>query len=153
MFDRSARDLFLFGPVGVGKTLLASAIGREFARATRQRVLFVRWPATLHELQPGRLSDEQRETLERRLRTVPLLLLDDLGAERDEASDFTRRTSLLVYEARGDAGLRTVITSNLSLDDLARQQADERLSSRIAGRADVVPVTGADQRLRSLRAV
>jgi hypothetical protein len=48
--------------------------------------------------------------------------------------------------------LRTIITSNLSLDELRKQQADDRWASRISGRADVVRLTGADQRLNTITA-
>ncbi len=153
-FTRSTRDLFLTGGVGTGKTMLAAAVANEFCAATRRQALFVSWPMTLHLLQPGGLSEGERRTFERQLfKTVPLLIIDDLGSERDEASDFTRRMSVLTYEARGNAGLRTIITSNLTLDEIAKHQGDDRLASRIAGRADVMVVAGPDQRLRRLRAV
>jgi DNA replication protein DnaC len=134
--------------VGTGKTLLAAAVANEFSERHSRGARFVRWPKALHELQPGTLSDSERRRLEQALFKAPLLIMDDVGAERDQASDFTRRMALLTYEERGDAGLRTVLTSNLNLDELARHFGDDRLSSRIAGRADVVVVTGEDLRIR-----
>ena len=112
------RDLFLTGPVGTGKTMLVCSVGREFTKSTGREALFVWWPKALHQLQPGRLSDDDCRRLENKLCTVPLLIIDDVGAERDQASDFTRRMTLFVYEARGHAGLQTLFTSNLTLDDL-----------------------------------
>ena len=146
-FLADVKDLFLSGPVGTGKTKIAIALLNEFY-AQHGTGLFVRVPKALHQLQPGNLSDEQRQAQLRRLSTEPLLVLDDVGSERDIATDFTRRTLLMLYEDRGDAGLRTIFTSNLSLDLLAKQQGDDRLASRIAGRATLVLVGGADFRLR-----
>lgn len=143
----ASRDLFLHGPVGTGKTHLAVATANEFAGTLGLASLFVRWPMTLHRLQPGSLDDSDRRNLEKQLFTVPLLVVDDIGAERDEATDFTRRMAYLTYEARGDAGVRTIITSNLDLDELAKHQGDDRLTSRLAGRCDVARIEGVDQRV------
>jgi DNA replication protein DnaC len=141
----SARDLFLTGGVGAGKTRLACSIANDlFARG--KGVRFVRVPLVLHQLQPG-VDSETRDQLELQLFRTPILVLDDLGAERDMATDYTRRTLLLVYEERGDRGLRTIFTSNKALQQLGDMQDDDRLASRIAGRADVVQLTSSDQRL------
>ena len=46
-------------------------------------------------------------------------MLDDLGSERDAATDYTRRTLLMLCEARHDAGRRTVWTSNKAPSEIA----------------------------------
>ena len=144
-FLAGTRDLFITGGVGSGKTRLACAIANDAAVA-RLSARFVRVPMVLHQLQPGR-SPEEVAALERQLFSAPLLVLDDLGAERDVATDYTRRTLLMIYEERGDRGHRTILTSNKTLSQLAEMQDDDRLVSRLAGRADVVTVTAPDQRL------
>lgn len=137
------RDLFLTGGVGAGKTRLACSLLNEAYRRSRW-CLFARVPMVLHSLQPGH---DGVGDLEHRLMACDLVVLDDVGAERDQASDYTRRTLLMIYEERCDRGHRTIFTSNKTVQQLAEMQDDDRLASRIAGRADVVQLTTADQRL------
>lgn len=151
VFFDGERDLFLSGGVGAGKTRLACSIANECA-LRRKRTLFVRVPMALHQLQPGRDAGEIAE-LERRLFETNFLVLDDIGAERDQATDYTRRTLLMIYEERCDRGLRTIFTSNKTIQQLAEMQDDDRLASRIAGRADVVLLTTPDQRMATRKRV
>lgn len=144
-FLDGSRDLYLFGKVGAGKTALACRIGNA-AHIAKRSVRFVRVSPMLSHLEPSRDADD-RHAFERTLERVSVLVLDDLGAERDRATDFSRRVVLDLFEARSDRGLRTVFTSNLSLEKLAQQQGDARLASRIGGRCDVVEITCRDQRL------
>lgn len=141
-FLTGQRDLYLAGSVGAGKTRLACSILNDYVRE-RRTGYFARVPWMLHQLQPGKDSAE----LEERLEKTSLLVLDDLGAERDQATDYTRRTLLMLYEERHDRGLRTIFTSNKTVKELAEMQDDERLGSRIGGRADVIKLTTPDQRL------
>lgn len=136
------RDLYLHGGVGAGKTRLAASILNEAKRIGRW-CYFARVPLMLHQLQPGKQSDD----LERVLMRCDLLVLDDIGAERDQATDYTRRTLYMIYEERHDRGARTIFTSNKSLDEIAEMSDDDRLTSRIAGWADVIKVTTPDQRM------
>jgi hypothetical protein len=145
-FLDGTRDLYLAGGVGAGKTRLACSILNEHARK-RRTAFFARVPMLLHQLQPGRDAGD----LEQRLFTTSLLVLDDVGAERDQATDYTRRTLLMIYEERGDRGVRTIFTSNKALGELGAMQDDDRLASRIAGRADVVKLSTGDQRLRRVK--
>lgn len=138
----STRDLYLSGGVGAGKTRLAASLLNE-AKRRGKWCYFARVPMMLHQLQPGRPSEE----LEHKLMRCDLVVFDDIGAERDQATDYTRRTLLMLYEERGDRGHRTIFTSNKTLSEFAAMQDDDRLSSRIAGRCDVVKLTTADQRM------
>lgn len=144
-FLDGARDLYLTGGVGAGKTRLACSILNEHY-LRRKTAFFARVPTLLYLLQPGRDAGEVLQ-LETRLFNTSLVVLDDVGAERDQATDYTRRTLLMIYEERGDRGHRTIWTSNKTVQQLAEMQDDDRLASRIAGRADSIQLTTPDQRL------
>lgn len=164
LFLAGSGDLFLVGPVGAGKSRLACAVLNEHY-ATARSGLFLRVPKLLLDLQlmfGDRKSDDQRAE-ERayceRLFSTSLLVLDDLGVEK--ASDYSNRTLYTVYEERSDRGLRTIWTSNLGLARDPRFKAgdprrpptlgeflgDDRLPSRIAGRAEIAYIQCTDQRL------
>ncbi|MCY4659194.1 MAG: ATP-binding protein [Acidobacteria bacterium] len=139
------RDLLLCGPVGTGKTRLACTALNEAWRSGERSVRFVRVSRLLLRLQPS--AAEGAESFDR-LAAVRLLALDDLGAERETATDYTRRTLLMLYEARRDAGLRTIWTSNRTPAEVGAFMGDDRLASRIAGWCRVVSLDGPDWRLR-----
>ncbi len=141
----AGRDLYLRGPVGTGKTRLACTALNEAWRAGERSAAFERVPMLLYRLQPHPGS-ETTETFDR-LVAARLAVLDDLGAERDAATDYTRRTLLMLYEARHDAGRRTVWTSNKTPSEVGAFMGDDRLASRIAGRCQVVHLEGRDWRL------
>ena len=139
-------DLFLCGSVGTGKTRLACTVLNEAWKAGERSAAFERVPMLLYRLQPHGTGADGTEEFNR-LAAARLLVLDDLGAERDAATDYTRRTLLMLYEARHDAGRRTVWTSNKTPGQIGAFMGDDRLSSRIAGRCRVVELEGRDWRL------
>ena len=141
-------DLFLCGSVGTGKTRLACTVLNEAWKTGERSAAFARVPMLLYRLQPHGTAAETAEEFNR-LAAARLLVLDDLGAERDAATDYTRRTLLMLYEARHDAGRRTIWTSNKTPSQIGAFMGDDRLSSRIAGRCRVVELEGRDWRLSS----
>jgi len=138
-------DLYLFGGVGCGKTRLACSLLNETYQERRDG-MFTRTTGLLFLLQPSK-EEGRREAMWRQVRETPILVLDDIGAERDTATDFTSRTILQIYEDRYDHGLRTIWTSNKSLEELSKQMEDDRLVSRIAGRSIVAELLVTDQRI------
>jgi hypothetical protein len=130
---------------GTGKTRLACSILNELW-AKKTHVRFLRVQDLLNHLVPGQEEDGETAKWMRLASTATVAVFDDIG--NNQASDFARRQLLAIFEARMDYGLRTIWTSNLSLDELKEFFGDDRLPSRIAGNAKVVKMVGPDFRLK-----
>ena len=154
---RDRQDLLLVGRVGSGKTrLVTSLLNEHFVEHRTGR--FCRVASVLDQLRLSFDSPEAELQARERMASVPLLVLDDLGLEKP--SDFTNRELVKLYDARSDCGVVTIWTSNLALScgksrpndpdrppTLGEFLGDDRLPSRLAGRAEVVHLDVADQRL------
>ena len=74
-----------------------------------------------------------------------LLILDDLGSEMTTA--MTQATLYTLINTRLAAGRRTVISSNLSPDDIRRRYTPQ-IASRLEGEFRALPFFGSDIRLK-----
>ena len=106
-FIRAHQHVIVLGPVGVGKTFLATALGHIACRH-RYHVMFTRADEMLRRLKQSRL-DNSRDALMTQLCTVDLLIIDDFALEpmsREESRDVYQ----LFVERTGRAA--TIVTSN-----------------------------------------
>jgi len=133
----------LWGPAGSGKSYAAIATGRQAAAA--MTVELTTAVGLLDEIRacynPG--AQTEVEDVMRRLRSAGLLIIDDLGAHRD--SEHTGEKLLQVVDERSGRRKPTIITTNLSPEDMA----EGRLRSRLFGTRDalVLACGGQDRRM------
>lgn len=106
-FVEDHRNVVILGPVGVGKTFLASALGHLCCRAGFN-VRFQRADELLRVLKQSRM-DNSRDALMTQLATVDVLIIDDFALE-----PMTREESRDIYQlfVERNARLSTVVTSN-----------------------------------------
>ncbi len=138
------RGLFLLGAYGVGKTHLAVAVAASLA--DRCRVRFRTVPALLAEARSAIRG--QRDAADPLLECcdVPLLLLDDLGQEKN--SDWVWEQRFLLINYRYEQELPTVFTSNLAPEAL-QEKIGGAAMSRIWDMCAGVAIDGEDHRKRS----
>lgn len=142
------RGLFLWGPVGVGKTYAKAAIARHFIEA-RQWVERVVWGKMLYDIRKTfHYHDDDESTVLNPLLTADKVIIEDIGTAASldkQESDFATRTLLMVLDSRIEDCLPVFITSNLSIESLGRS-FDERIASRIQGCCEVIELQGRDRR-------
>jgi DNA replication protein DnaC len=105
-------DIIFLGPVGVGKTSLACALGHSACRAGH-RVLFLRSDDLLKQIHQSR-ADNSTERLLRALLAPDLLIVDDFGLRRlnaQQSSDFYE----VIIERHRRAS--TIVTSNRAIEE------------------------------------
>lgn len=140
------RWLVLSGVKGSGKTHLAAAITNS-VRASGEAACFVNavrliewFKRTLQDTDGRRVTFS--EALEQ-IKLVPVLVLDDLGAERE--TDWTREVLYSLLNDRYDWRLSTVVTTNADAESL-----DPRIASRLRDRGLVTVVDCGDVDYRRL---
>jgi len=150
------KGLYLHGPFGVGKSFLMGAV----ARALSQRniaSLMVYVPEFVREMKES-ISDNSSSGKLELLKEVPVLILDDIGAEnltpwiRDEVLG-------VILHHRVNNHLPTLFTSNYSLEELEEHLSisngnriestkARRIMERIRHYVDTYLIEGANRRKR-----
>lgn len=112
--DKKGKGLYLSGSFGSGKTYLISALFNELAKKGVSSAL-VYYPELLRSLKSSFGSDyEEKFDF---IKTVPILLLDDIGAEN--TTSWSRDEVLgPILQYRMEEELPTFFTSNLTLNEL-----------------------------------
>jgi DNA replication protein DnaC len=143
--DGEISGLFLTGIPGSGKTHLACAI----AHALLEKGIGVSFrpvPELLFSIRASYEGDGEREgRIIEACQQIPVLILDDMGAEK--ASEFSLERLYLVVDSRYREMKPLIVTSNLSLDGIA-QKLHDRLASRLVEMCEIVKHPDVDRRLQ-----
>ena len=142
-FSLTSKSICMLGLTGLGKTHLSLAIAKEVIRKG-YNAAYGSVPDFLRAIEKehfGR-SDSDCDTMELLL-SADLLILDDLGAEFD--TPFYVSTVYNIINTRLNAGLPTIISSNLSPQELRTRYTD-RVVSRLLAMYDYISFSGEDIR-------
>lgn len=136
--------VFLRGGPGRGKTHLAKATAVCWIEGERGRALFMVAASMLDRMRETQ-ADNARERLVALLdlwSTIPLLVLDDLGAERP--TPWAQEQMFKLIDRRTSAGLALIVTSNVRPSE-EDGRIEERVLSRLSP-GEIVIVGGEDRR-------
>lgn len=115
---KNPNGLYLNGNFGCGKTYLVSAIFNELAKKNiKSSIVF--WPEYLRQLKISFSNNEEFKMKFEQIKTTPILLIDDIGAENMTA--WARDEVLCpILQYRMEEHLPTFFTSNLDVEALEK---------------------------------
>lgn len=149
-FNSDYHNLFFYGTVGTGKSFLSNCIAKELIQKGNSVLYFS--AIGLFDLLSRNTFDykakDELASLYDDLYHCDLLIIDDLGTELT-----TSFTSSQLFSCMNERHLRkksTLISTNLSLEDLGNRYAD-RIFSRITSNYELCKFSGQDIRMYKKR--
>ena len=141
-FKEQGRGVILYGTTGTGKTYLAAATANALIDKG-YKVIFTSMSRIERTLQS---SWGDRQEYINLLSRVPLVVIDDLGAERD--TSYMDEIIYSVIDARYTAGLPLIATTNLSLAELTKpaKLKEQRVYGRLLEMCYPIEVKGRNKR-------
>lgn len=129
--------LVLTGTYGCGKTHLAAAIG-NYRKGMGDAPVFVVVPDLLDHLRAtfNPTSGTSYDDLFSRVRSAPILILDDLGTQ--SATPWAREKLYQIFNERYNAKYPTVITMSTTLEDLDARIRSRMLDTRLCSIIEIL---------------
>lgn len=138
--------LLLCGSVGSGKSYLACAIANSVMEEYLYSCKMRNFAEIINDLQSGGFELDKNKYIES-LTNVTLLVLDDLGMERDTA--YALEQVYNVINSRSLKGKPTIITTNLTINQIKNSNDSleyQRIYSRVLEMCIPIMVNGEDVR-------
>ncbi len=139
------RGLFVEGDVGTGKTTLAMLVSKHAIEAGYSVAIYSlpRLLARIRRTYDGDAGELSYLEFFRRLTSVDLLHIDDLGAEK--RSDWVLEQLYAIVDERYASNRSIMVTTNLKVTAL-EEQIGARTVSRLAEMCSTLPMYGDDRR-------
>lgn len=146
-FQKEGKGLLLFGTVGTGKTFLAACVANALIDMGVP-CLVTNFARIANEVQG--LFEGKQEYYDN-LNKFPLLVIDDLSAERK--TEYMQEIVFNVIDARYRANLPLIVTTNLTREELLHPSdlTYQRIFSRLFEMCTPIEVSGKDRRQKALR--
>jgi len=142
---RKGYGIYFYGSAGSGKTHLSFAILNEINQKTDLYSFAIYVPEFIQKIRDYYSQGETEFNPVYEIAKIPVLLVDDLGAER--YTEWVQEQIVQLLDFRYRNKLSTIITSNLKLTDL-KEKVGERIYSRVVGLSKPVLVLNDDYRKR-----
>ena len=147
-------NLLFTGSYGVGKSHLAKAITdgimqKENPKTRRKyTAIFISVPKLLRKIRStyNRNSEVSEEDILEVLENVDLLVLDDIGAERQ--NDWSEERLFDIIDSR--QGMHTIYTSNYNANDLFEILGERNFSRIVNEDTKIIEIVGENHRLSDL---
>lgn len=141
-YRKDGKGLVLYGSVGTGKTFMAACVANKLI--DKGYWAYVTDIATL--------TDQMQESFGARLKVMErlskydLLVIDDLGTERDSA--YMQEIVFNVIDSRYQAKLPLIVTTNLTADSFKKPKnlGYERIFDRLFERSIFIELSGQSRR-------
>ena len=146
-FLKMGKGLLLFGNVGTGKTYYAACIANRLID-NGYRVKMTNFARMTNHLQG--IWEGKNEYIDE-LCSYPLIIIDDLGAERK--SEYMQEIIFNIIDSRYRTGLPFIITTNLTKEQITKPDdiSYARIYDRILERCFPVKIEGESRRRRELK--
>ncbi|MBR3594517.1 MAG: ATP-binding protein [Clostridia bacterium] len=141
-FDSHSENLLFLGGTGLGKTHLSLAIAGEVLAGNRN-VIYGSIQNLVNKLSAETFSYSGSTDVSDSILGCELLIIDDLGSEM--STSFSQSCIYNIINTRMMRGLSTIISTNLTLEEIEKQYT-ARVASRIIGNYTLLQFLGADVR-------
>lgn len=149
-FDKKSSNLLLRGSSGLGKTYLSNCIAKSVLDKGKT-VLYLSSTRLFDEIIPDVMMNKnihfENADIYDYVYSCELLIIDDFGTE--QITKITLPNIFQCINERLVAGLSTVISTNLTLEDI-RNTYSERIFSRLIDRYEVLEFYGENIRYKRL---